>query len=71
MKQDLPEELGLTEKQISGWFGHRRLKDKRLLKDEAIVSSLEWTISKGKGRVYVHCTAGLGRAPGVTIAYLI
>ncbi|QHN80538.1 Phosphoglucan phosphatase LSF2 [Arachis hypogaea] len=24
----------------------------------------------GKERVYVHCTAGLGRAPGVTIAYL-
>ncbi|XLR37169.1 hypothetical protein HN51_023927 [Arachis hypogaea] len=36
MKQDLAEELGLTEKQISGWFCHRRLKDKRLLKDEAI-----------------------------------
>ncbi|XLR44075.1 hypothetical protein S83_028735, partial [Arachis hypogaea] len=28
------------------------------------VSSLEWAISKGKGRVYVYCTAGLGRAPG-------
>ncbi|KAL1290771.1 hypothetical protein HN51_059281 [Arachis hypogaea] len=34
------------------------------------VSSLEWAISEGKGRVYVHCTAGLGRAPGVAIAYL-
>ncbi|KAI4306931.1 hypothetical protein L6164_030171 [Bauhinia variegata] len=34
------------------------------------VSSLEWAISKGKGRVYVHCTAGLGRAPAVAIAYL-
>lgn len=34
------------------------------------VSSLEWAISEGKGRVYVHCTAGLGRAPAVTIAYL-
>ncbi|QHO53317.1 uncharacterized protein DS421_2g46870 [Arachis hypogaea] len=35
MKQDLAEELGLTKKQISGWFCHKRLKDKRLLKDEA------------------------------------
>ncbi|KAK2444825.1 dual specificity protein phosphatase (DsPTP1) family protein [Trifolium repens] len=34
------------------------------------VSSLEWAISEGKGRVYVHCTAGLGRAPAVAIAYL-
>uniref|UniRef100_A0A0C9SB41 TSA: Wollemia nobilis Ref_Wollemi_Transcript_891_1192 transcribed RNA sequence n=1 Tax=Wollemia nobilis TaxID=56998 RepID=A0A0C9SB41_9CONI len=33
------------------------------------VSSLEWAISKG-GTVYVHCTAGLGRAPAVAIAYL-
>jgi protein-tyrosine phosphatase len=31
---------------------------------------LEWAISEGKGRVYVHCTAGLGRAPAVAIAYL-
>lgn len=35
MKSELAEELGLTEKQVSGWFCHRRLKDKRLLKDEA------------------------------------
>ncbi|CAD5172604.1 unnamed protein product [Musa acuminata subsp. malaccensis] len=34
------------------------------------VSSLEWAISEGKGRVYVHCTAGLGRAPAVAISYL-
>ncbi|ESW09605.1 hypothetical protein PHAVU_009G141000 [Phaseolus vulgaris] len=34
------------------------------------VASLEWAISEGKGRVYVHCTAGLGRAPAVAIAYL-
>ncbi|XP_047174410.1 phosphoglucan phosphatase LSF2, chloroplastic [Vigna umbellata] len=34
------------------------------------VASLEWAISQGKGRVYVHCTAGLGRAPAVAIAYL-
>lgn len=35
MKAELAEKLGLTEKQVSGWFCHRRLKDKRLLKDEA------------------------------------
>ncbi|KAJ1388031.1 Homeobox-like domain superfamily [Sesbania bispinosa] len=35
MKSELSAELGLTEKQISGWFCHRRLKDKRLLKDES------------------------------------
>ncbi|KAK4278881.1 hypothetical protein QN277_016662 [Acacia crassicarpa] len=34
MKSELAEELGLTEKQVAGWFCHRRLKDKRLLKDE-------------------------------------
>ncbi|CAK9323919.1 unnamed protein product [Citrullus colocynthis] len=34
------------------------------------VSLLEWAISEGKGKVYVHCTAGLGRAPAVAIAYL-
>ncbi|CAI9774933.1 unnamed protein product [Fraxinus pennsylvanica] len=34
------------------------------------VSSLEWAISEGNGRAYVHCTAGLGRAPAVAIAYM-
>ncbi|CAK9184411.1 unnamed protein product [Ilex paraguariensis] len=29
-KCQLAESIGLTEKQISGWFCHRRLKDKRL-----------------------------------------
>ncbi|KAJ1394797.1 Homeobox-like domain superfamily [Sesbania bispinosa] len=38
MKLELAEELALTEKQISGWFCHRRLKDKRLLKDEVCVN---------------------------------
>ncbi|KAH1211588.1 Homeobox-DDT domain protein RLT1 [Glycine soja] len=38
MKLVLAEELGLTEKQISGWFCHRRLKDKRLMKDEAVAN---------------------------------
>lgn len=35
LKLEIAEEIGLTEKQVSGWFCHRRLKDKRLLKDEA------------------------------------
>ncbi|KAL2322401.1 hypothetical protein Fmac_026780 [Flemingia macrophylla] len=34
MKSELADELELTEKQISGWFCHRRLKDKRLPNDE-------------------------------------
>ncbi|XP_010529782.1 PREDICTED: uncharacterized protein LOC104806525 isoform X2 [Tarenaya hassleriana] len=34
MKAQLAGEIGLTEKQVSGWFCHRRLKDKRSLKDE-------------------------------------
>ena len=33
MKSELADRIGLTEKQISSWFCHRRLKDKRL-KDE-------------------------------------
>lgn len=36
MKAQLAEKVGLTEKQISSWFCHRRLKDKR--KDEAHVN---------------------------------
>ncbi|KAA8544575.1 hypothetical protein F0562_022566 [Nyssa sinensis] len=35
MKVQLAESLGLTEKQISGWFCHRRLKDRKLLCGEA------------------------------------
>ncbi|KAM1394330.1 hypothetical protein FF2_029946 [Malus domestica] len=34
MKSQLAEQLRLSEKQISGWFCHRRLKDKRLSRDE-------------------------------------
>ncbi|KAK6144083.1 hypothetical protein DH2020_020903 [Rehmannia glutinosa] len=33
MKIQVAEAIGLTEKQISGWFCHRRLKDKKLIKD--------------------------------------
>ncbi|XP_018825462.2 homeobox-DDT domain protein RLT1-like isoform X2 [Juglans regia] len=38
MKSQLSEQIGLTEKQISGWFCHRRLKDKKLFRDEACPS---------------------------------
>ncbi|KAM3337319.1 homeobox-DDT domain protein RLT1 isoform X1 [Capsicum galapagoense] len=34
MKLEVAHSLGLTEKQVSGWFCHRRLKDKRLLRRE-------------------------------------
>ncbi|KAL8122354.1 uncharacterized protein LOC141659610 [Apium graveolens] len=33
LKIQLAESLGLTEKQVSGWFCHRRLKDKKLKDD--------------------------------------
>lgn len=33
MKLEVAEKIGLTEKQVSGWFCHRRLKDKRLLEE--------------------------------------
>lgn len=35
LKAQLADEIGLSEKQVSGWFCHRRLKDKNMLKDEA------------------------------------
>lgn len=38
MKSQLAESLGLTEKQISGWFCHRRLKDKRLFNGEVYLN---------------------------------
>ncbi|EFJ51679.1 hypothetical protein VOLCADRAFT_56904 [Volvox carteri f. nagariensis] len=34
------------------------------------VHSLAQALNSGGSRVYVHCTAGLGRAPAVCIAYL-
>ncbi|XP_077217706.1 homeodomain-like superfamily protein isoform X3 [Tasmannia lanceolata] len=37
-KSEVALELGLSVKQISSWFCHRRLKDKNLLKDETCVS---------------------------------
>ncbi|KAL4578607.1 hypothetical protein LXL04_014733 [Taraxacum kok-saghyz] len=36
MKQDLADSIGLTEKQVSGWFCHRRLKDKKPQTDHEI-----------------------------------
>ncbi|WMV55652.1 hypothetical protein MTR67_049037 [Solanum verrucosum] len=38
LKADLAESSGLTEKQISGWFCHRRLKDKRLSNGEIYIN---------------------------------
>lgn len=45
MKSELADELGLTEKQISGWFCHRRLKDKRSLKVEKCSSGRQERLS--------------------------
>ncbi|KAL7084628.1 hypothetical protein ACP275_14G233500 [Erythranthe tilingii] len=33
MKIQMAESIGLTEKQVSGWFCHRRLKDKKIIKN--------------------------------------
>ncbi|XP_020550716.1 uncharacterized protein LOC105163662 isoform X2 [Sesamum indicum] len=38
MKIQLAESIGLTEKQVSGWFCHRRLKDKRLMNGDNYVT---------------------------------
>lgn len=35
MKEQLAKSIGLTDKQVSGWFCHRRLKDKRLRNGDA------------------------------------
>lgn len=45
MKSELADELGLTEKQISGWFCHRRLKDKRSLGVEKCPSGRQERLS--------------------------
>ncbi|KAG1676087.1 hypothetical protein FOA52_014953 [Chlamydomonas sp. UWO 241] len=34
------------------------------------VCSVHHALKEGRGRVYVHCTAGLGRAPAVCIAHM-
>ncbi|XP_020598807.1 homeobox-DDT domain protein RLT1 isoform X2 [Phalaenopsis equestris] len=34
MKLEFSEKIGLSEKQVSGWFCHRRLKDKKTLQGE-------------------------------------
>lgn len=34
MKLQFADKVGLSEKQVSGWFCHRRSKDKKLLQDE-------------------------------------
>ncbi|XP_074321235.1 uncharacterized protein LOC141657795 [Silene latifolia] len=38
MKAEIAVKLNLTEKQVSGWFCHRRLKDKRALEEESQLS---------------------------------
>uniref|UniRef100_A0A2P2KKB7 Uncharacterized protein MANES_01G179900 n=1 Tax=Rhizophora mucronata TaxID=61149 RepID=A0A2P2KKB7_RHIMU len=44
MKSELAQRIGLTEKQISSWFCHRRLKDNRSLKDETYANGrLDWS----------------------------
>ncbi|KAL3828231.1 hypothetical protein ACJIZ3_017033 [Penstemon smallii] len=38
LKSQLADSIGLTEKQVAGWFCHRRLKDKRLMNGENIAT---------------------------------
>lgn len=38
MKTQFAESIGLTEKQVSGWFCHRRSKDKRLMNGDIYVT---------------------------------
>ncbi|KAJ7960563.1 Homeobox-DDT domain protein RLT1 [Quillaja saponaria] len=56
MRLEVAEELGLTEKQISGWFCHRRLKDKRLLREEMCVNGRQ---DRSSGVIQDH-----GSGPG-------
>ncbi|KAL2510890.1 Homeodomain-like superfamily protein [Abeliophyllum distichum] len=47
IKLQLAESTGLTEKQISGWFCHRRLKDKRLLNEKTYAFGRQDRSSRG------------------------
>uniref|UniRef100_A0A0R0IUK2 Homeobox domain-containing protein n=2 Tax=Glycine max TaxID=3847 RepID=A0A0R0IUK2_SOYBN len=60
MKSELADELELTEKQISGWFCHRRLKDKKMLNDEVCANGRQDRSSgviqdRGSGLVQDSC----------------
>ncbi|XP_019454891.1 PREDICTED: uncharacterized protein LOC109356025 [Lupinus angustifolius] len=57
MKSELAKELGLTEKQVCGWFRHRRLKDKRMLKDESVANGRQ---DRSSGVIQDH-GSGLGQ----------
>ncbi|XP_021639066.2 uncharacterized protein LOC110634397 isoform X3 [Hevea brasiliensis] len=50
MKSELAKQIRLTEKQISSWFCHRRLKDKRLSKDETFDRRLSKDDACANGR---------------------
>ena len=41
MKLQFAEQIGLSEKQVSGWFCHRRSKDKKLLQDEGYANIMQ------------------------------
>lgn len=47
MKLEVAQSLGLTEKQVSGWFCHRRLKHKRLLRRETYANGRQDRSSGG------------------------
>jgi len=41
MKLRFGEQIGLSEKQVSGWFCHRRSKDKKLMQDEGYANRIQ------------------------------
>ncbi|CAA0822980.1 Homeodomain-like superfamily protein [Striga hermonthica] len=47
MKQQVAESIGLTEKQVSGWFCHRRLKDKKVINEEKHATGVRQDRSSG------------------------
>ncbi|ONK63537.1 uncharacterized protein A4U43_C07F16250 [Asparagus officinalis] len=57
MKLQFAKQIGLSEKQVAGWFCHRRSKDKRLLQDECYVNR-----KQNPSAVAIHdSTSGFGQ----------
>ncbi|KAM7273565.1 hypothetical protein ACFE04_028229 [Oxalis oulophora] len=55
MKADVAQLIGLTEKQVSGWFCHRRLKDKRLANGRHDHSTVAATQDRASGLLQDSC----------------
>ncbi|KAF9591646.1 hypothetical protein IFM89_005227 [Coptis chinensis] len=53
IKAQLAEEIGLSEKQVSGWFCHRRLKDKNMLIEARLIGRQDFS----SGIIQDRCSA--------------